>query len=36
MRDVADPWFTGDFEATYADILAGCSVILECIKKSRS
>lgn len=36
MRDVADPWFTGDFEATYADILAGCSMILECIKKSRS
>lgn len=23
-RDVADPWYTGDFEATYDDVLAGC------------
>ena len=23
-RDVADPWYTGDFEATYQDIVAGC------------
>lgn len=22
--DVADPWYTGDFEATYRDVLAGC------------
>ena len=34
-RDVADPWYTGDFEATYADVLEGCSKLLECIKKSR-
>lgn len=27
-RDVADPWYTGDFEATYQDVLAGCEVIL--------
>jgi protein-tyrosine phosphatase len=31
-RDVADPWFTGDFEATYADVLAGCSALLESMK----
>ena len=23
-RDVADPWYTGDFDKTYEDILAGC------------
>ena len=28
-RDVADPWYTGDFEATYADVVAGCSALLE-------
>lgn len=22
-RDVADPWYTGDFDATYQDIVAG-------------
>lgn len=27
-RDVADPWYTGDFEATYRDVLAGCRSIL--------
>lgn len=28
-RDVADPWYTGDFEATWDDILEGCRAILE-------
>ncbi len=28
-RDVADPWYTGDFTATWADIQAGCRRILE-------
>ena len=28
-RDVADPWYTGDFAQTYADIAAGCREILE-------
>ena len=27
-RDVADPWYTGDFAATYDDVLAGCSALL--------
>lgn len=27
-RDVADPWYTGDFEATYRDVLAGCEALL--------
>lgn len=25
--DVADPWYTGDFEATYRDVLAGCLLL---------
>ena len=28
-NDVADPWYTGDFEATYRDIVAGCEGFLE-------
>ena len=27
-RDVADPWYTGDFDATYDDILRGCGGLL--------
>ena len=27
-RDVADPWYTGDFEATWQDVLAGCQGLL--------
>ena len=28
-RDVADPWYTGDFGATWNDICEGCRRILE-------
>ena len=27
--DVADPWYTGDFEATWRDVLAGCQGLLK-------
>lgn len=27
-RDVADPWYTGDFDATYRDVVAGCEGLL--------
>ena len=27
--DVADPWYTGDFEATWCDVLEGCRGILD-------
>ncbi|MBP5505966.1 MAG: low molecular weight phosphotyrosine protein phosphatase [Bacteroidales bacterium] len=27
-RDVADPWYTGDFEAAYRDIDEGCRALL--------
>ena len=28
-RDVADPWYTGDFTQTWNDIVTGCEGILE-------
>ena len=27
--DVADPWYTGNFEATWQDVLLGCPCLLE-------
>ncbi len=32
-RDVADPWYTGDFEAAYSDIPTGCRALLEKVKQ---
>ena len=31
--DVADPWYTGDFEAAWNDIYDGCCGLLESINK---
>lgn len=31
--DVADPWYTGDFETTYRDVLAGCEGLLNFLKE---
>lgn len=31
-EEVADPWYTGDFEATWQDVLAGCTGILESLQ----
>lgn len=32
-RDVADPWYTGDFDATYRDVSLGCEALLDyCMK----
>ena len=28
-HDVADPWYTGDFTATWNDVISGCKAILE-------
>ena len=28
-RDIADPWYTGNFDQTYADILEGCTALLK-------
>ena len=32
-REVADPWYTGDFEATWQDVLAGCRGLLDHIRR---
>jgi len=31
--DVADPWYTGDFETTWKDVLEGCQGLLDAIAK---
>ncbi|WP_394967578.1 low molecular weight protein-tyrosine-phosphatase [Candidatus Allofournierella merdipullorum] len=31
--EVADPWYTGDFEATWRDVLAGCTGLLDSLSK---
>ena len=32
-RNVADPWYTGNFEATWSDCVEGCTLLLEEIKE---
>ena len=34
-RDVADPWYTGNFEVTYRDVDAGCHALLKELIKNR-
>ena len=34
-RDVADPWYTGDFEATFRDVDRGCRALLKSLADSR-
>ena len=31
-REVSDPWYSGDFETTYNDVLKGCKAFLESIR----
>ncbi len=31
--DIADPWFTDDFDATYNDVYKGCKALLEKLEK---
>ncbi|MCI9271960.1 MAG: low molecular weight phosphotyrosine protein phosphatase [Dorea sp.] len=28
-RDIADPWYTGNFDRTYEDVKEGCTALLE-------
>ena len=30
-RDIADPWFSGDFEAAWRDIGEGCAALLDAL-----
>jgi len=32
-RDIADPWYTGNFDQTYDDILAGCTALLNSLRR---
>ncbi len=35
-RDVADPWYTDDFETTFADVMTGCRSLLDaCMRTLR-
>lgn len=34
--DVADPWYTGDFEATWRDVLEGCQALLDILTPALS
>ena len=31
-RDIADPWYTGNFDETYDDVLEGCEALFEKLK----
>lgn len=33
-RDVADPWYSGDFDATYRDVRAGCEGLLSYLEEA--
>jgi protein-tyrosine phosphatase len=35
-RDIADPWYTGNFDETYKDIKEGCAALLEHILEKQS
>lgn len=34
-RSIADPWYTGDFEETYKDVIKGCKGFLAYLEKER-
>ena len=34
-NDVADPWYTGDFDATYRDVTEGCAAFLDYLTDQR-
>ena len=33
--DVADPWYTGDFDATWRDVNDGCSALLQLLRQEK-
>lgn len=34
LADVADPWYTGNFEATFSDVNAGCHSLFDALTKN--
>ena len=35
-RDVADPWYTGDFDATWRDVTEGCRALLAAFDRGQA
>ncbi len=33
-KDIADPWYTGNFDATYEDVMKGCEGFLNYLKEN--
>ena len=33
-RDIADPWYTGNFDETYSDVVEGCEGLLDYLKEN--
>lgn len=33
-RNIADPWYTGDFQQTWDDLMEGCTLLLDKLRKS--
>ena len=33
-RDIADPWYTDDYEATFRDVVLGCGALLDALFKA--
>ena len=34
-RDIADPWYTHDFDTTFADVMEGCETLLDALVSNR-
>ena len=34
-RSIADPWYTGNFDETYDDVLAGCTALLKMLQDEK-
>ena len=34
-RDIADPWYTDNFDITYDDVLEGCTAFLSYLRKEK-
>lgn len=36
QRDIADPWYTGNFDDTFADVMTGCKAVLAALSPKGS
>ena len=34
-RDIADPWYTGNFDSTYRDVVEGCEAFLDMLVREK-